>query len=107
MKSPILFSLIFLLFACSPPSSEADDLFQLAKKHTIEKLELPEGTQFDENLVTIKKFEENGKVENELFSVTLVLPGQNENEKSLERTHVLLFKKNQQSENYYELLSFE
>jgi len=107
MKNSLLISLIFLLFACSPPSSEADDLFQLAKKHTIEKLELPEGTQFNENLVTIKKFEENGEAENELFSVTLVLPVRNENGKVSERTHVLLFKKNQQSEDLYELLSFE
>lgn len=109
MKKFLIFSMIFMAFACSSPLSEVDELLELTKKYTIEKLELPKGTQFNDDLISIKKYEENNNSENGLYSVTIVVKTQDKEGAVLDQTHVLLYKKNQDSENneHFELISFE
>lgn len=109
MKKLLIFSMIFLAFACSSPLSEVDELLELTKKHTVEKLELPKGTQLNDDLISIKKYEENNDPKNGLYSVTIMVKAKDKEGAVLDQTHVLLYKKNQNSENneHFELISFE
>lgn len=101
--------ILLLIMACSSTDSEVLRLQEQVKKDTIEKLELPEGTQFNNDSIIINKAEGTEEDIFELYAVTILVPSKDENGKNVEKTQVLLYQKINDEENKssFQLLSFE
>lgn len=113
MKKLILLLLTCVVIACSSGISDVEELRYLAKKHTIEKLNLPEGTQFNPESLTVQELdEENEENENTsiIYSVKVTVRSQDKSGKEINKTHILIYKKSpaqQLGKEQFELISFD
>lgn len=86
-----------------------DELRDLAKKHTIEKLALPEGTQFNyETMDVIASTDKENK--DDLYSVKVTVHSQDSSGDFTDNIYTLVYKKHNNkhsSQDRFELISFE
>lgn len=95
--------------ACSTPDSEVSQLQKQAKEDTIEKLNLPKGTQISDESFTIKKAEGPEEDNFELYAVTVNIQSDNGDGQNTGKTQVLLYTKiiDEKNQPIFRLLSFE
>lgn len=109
MKHFFISFLMILLIACNSSDSDVLQLQEQAKKDTIEKLKLPDGTQFRNESITINKAEGTEEDSFEIYAVTIIVHSQDENGYDIEKPQVLLYKKvtDDKNKSSFQLLSFE
>lgn len=110
MKTVIILLLPCFIIACSSDISDIEELRYLAKKHTIEKLNLPEGTQFSPDSMNVEKLDEDPPNTGSIYSVKVTVRSQDMSGEEINKTHNLIFRKrpNQQfGKEQFELISFD
>lgn len=115
MKKLVLILLTAVaMVACNSNNEKYDegDLRETAKKDIMEKMDLPEGTKFDEKDMEVSTNPENGEGPNVEYIVKVTIKSQNEDGKEMVETHKMHYKKRENAEakaekERYELTSFE
>lgn len=110
MKKLAILLIGLLVVSCSTENKQQDIVRELAKKDAIEKLQLPEGTQFNNDNVEVT---ETSKGEGSIgitYLVKVTIKSQDRDGKEIIKTHTFNYKKTGEgglSPEDYELLSFE
>lgn len=101
------------MVACtSDKTNDAETVRETAKKDIIEKLQLPEGTKFDDSTMEVTSNPENGEGPDVEYIVKVTIKSQNEEGKEIVKTHTMHYSKRKNAEERaaeerYELTKFE
>ncbi|MBT0608203.1 hypothetical protein [Aequorivita echinoideorum] len=107
MKKLLVILSAFLVLSCADnKANDQDEVREVAKRDIIEKLDLPEGTKFnDENIeVTETEMEDGSLGYNYLVKITVKSQDRAGNE--IVKTHTMQYKKLEDAKDY-ELTAFE
>lgn len=110
MNKLALIFITVLLVACSTENKQIETVKDLAKKDVIEKLQLPEGTVFEDKDIEVT--ESKGGVENlgAIYVVKITIKSQDREGNFINKIYYLNYKKMKEgglSPQDYELQSFE
>ncbi len=108
MKKIIFILLSVFLFSCASDNNQEEVIREMAKKDAIEKLQLPEGTKFNDENIEITETEEGSLGVTYLVKVTVKSQDRDGNE--VVKTHTFNYKKlgeDGKSAEDFELTSFE
>ncbi|WP_310992153.1 hypothetical protein [Aequorivita marina] len=107
----IAFILITLLIVSCASENKNDALVrELAKKDIIEKLDLPEGTSFNNENIEVTETEAKEGSLGLIYIVKITIKSQDRAGNAVTKTHVMNYKKTDDSGSTskdYELISFE
>jgi len=110
MKKIAFILISLLIVSCATENNNDEVIRELAKKDIIEKLELPEGTKFNNEDIEVT---ENNTAEGSLgvtYIVKVTIKSQDENGNEVIKTHTMNYKKlddASEAAEDYELTSFE
>lgn len=107
----IAFILITLLIVSCATENKSDEVVRdLAKKHAIEKLELPEGTLFSNEDIEVTETQAAEGSLGVIYIVKITIKSQDREGNEVIKTHIMNYKKigdGGTSAKDYELISFE
>lgn len=109
MKKLLYIFVLALLIGCTSNTSDAEELRELARKHTIEKLELPEGTIFNYDAMEVITSEETEE-QNNHYIVKVTVHSQAPSGQFTDHIYTLIYIKSDKKsskEDGFELISFE
>lgn len=111
MKRLIMIILTIAVVSCSSDKkTDYDTVREQAKKDAIEKLELPEGTKFNDESVEVSSDPENGEGPNVQYIVKVTVKSQDQSGNEVVKVHTMNYKKRedaQAAKDKFELMSFE
>jgi len=108
MKKIAFLLLVLAIAACNnTPTNPENEVRDLAKKDIMEKLSLPEGTQFnDEDFVVTPITSEDEKLDTS-YLVKVTVKSQDREGNDVIKTHTLLYEKRGENSKEYELATFK
>ena len=110
MKKLALILLTLAVVACTSKGSDEEQLREMARKDIIEKLELPEGTEFTDQSIEVNKNSEIEDGPNVEWIVKVTVKSGNREGEEIIKTHIMHYKKRADAEaakDRFELISFE
>ena len=110
MKKLIFILLSILLFSCASENNQEEVIRDLAKKDAIEKLQLPEGTKFNDENIEVTETETGEGSLGVTYLVKITVKAQDREGNEVVKTHTFNYKKlgkSGQTAADYELISFE
>lgn len=115
MKKYILMLFVGLsfLFACNNTTSNADDekeIRETAKSELIKRYDLPEGTNFSNEQMTVNRNLETGSASDGEYIVKVTITSENRAGREINETHIMHYKKREDAmaaKERWELISFE
>ena len=111
MKKLLFLLLTIAVVACSSDTKTDHDVVrEQAKKDIIEKLQLPEGTEFSDESIELTTNPEDGEGLNVEYIVKITVKSQDQTGKELVKIHRIYYKKIADAEaakDRFELTSFE
>lgn len=110
MKKIAFIMITLLIVSCGTDKKNDEVVRELAKKDIIEKLELPEGTQFDNKDVEVTESQAPEGSIGVIYIVKITIKSQDRDGNEVIKTHTMNYKKvneGSSSEKDYELVSFE
>lgn len=111
MNKLVFIFLTFLIVSCSSDNkSDHDTVREQAKKDVIEKLQLPEGTEFSDDSVELTTDPKDGDGPNVVYIVNVTVKSQDQTGMEIIKVHKMHYKKRADAENAknrFELTFFE
>ncbi len=110
MKKIAFILISFLIVACSTENKQEAVVRELAKKDAVEKLQLPEGTKFNNENVEVTETETGEAAIGISYLVKLTIKSQDSEGNEIIETHTMTYKKTGEgglAPEDYELISFE
>lgn len=99
MKKFALILLTMAVVACSNNKTEDEDhLRETARKDIVEKMDLPEGTIFDDKSMEVTRNPENEDGPNVEYIVKVTVKSQNQDGKEIEKVHRMHYRKKADAE---------
>ncbi|CAM3366195.1 hypothetical protein [Aequorivita lipolytica] len=110
MKKIVFIFITLLIVACSTDNKQTEVVRELAKRDASEKLQLPEGTKFNDENIEVKETS-NGEASMGLtYLVKITVKSQDSEGNEVVKTHTMNYKKIGEdglAPEDYELISFE
>lgn len=108
MKKLVVLFIVLAIASCKNTTADpGNEVRDLAKRDIMEKLDLPEGTQFnDEDFEVTPVASENDSL-NTSYLVKISVKSQDQDGNEMVKTHTLLYEKIGGNSNEYELATFE
>ena len=107
----LMFVLATCLFiSCSTENKQQQLIRELAKRDAIEKLQLPEGTKFNDDNIEVIETENGDGVLGFIYLIKITVKSQDRDGNEVLKTHTMNYKKIGEgglSPKDYELISFE
>lgn len=111
MKKSLFLILTIAIVACSSDTkSDHETVREQAKKDIIEKLNLPDGTEFSDDSVELTTDPEDGEGPNVEYIVKVTIKSQDQSGKEIVKIHKMHYKKKADAEaakDRFELIFFE
>ena len=110
MKKIAFILITFLIVSCSTEGKQEDVVRELAKKDAIEKLQLPEGTTFNNKNLEVTETETGEASMGISYLVKVTVKSQDRDGNEIVKVHTFNYKKIGEgglSPQDYELISFE
>lgn len=110
MKKLAFILITLLIVSCSTEGKQEDVVRELAKKDAVEKLELPEGTTFNNDNVEVTETEKGEASIGISYLVKITVKSQDRDGNEILKTHTFNYKKRGEgglAPEDYELISFE
>lgn len=110
MKKLAFILISLLIVSCSTEKDQEQVVRELAKKDIIEKLQLPEGTKFNDENIEVAETSEGEGIFGVSYLIKITIKSQDSNGNEIVKTHSMTYKKIGESglaPEDYELTSFE
>ncbi|MGO3181711.1 MAG: hypothetical protein ACTIJ9_02655 [Aequorivita sp.] len=110
MKKIAFILITLLIVSCANDSKNDEVVRELAKKNIVEKLDLPEGTKFNNEDIEVTETQAAEGSLGVIYIVKVTVKSQDRDGNEVVKTHVMNYKKVGEgglSERDYELISFE
>ncbi|AFL79771.1 hypothetical protein Aeqsu_0249 [Aequorivita sublithincola DSM 14238] len=110
MKKLAFILLTLLVVSCSTEGKQEDVVRELSKKDAIEKLQLPEGTSFNNENIEVTEMETGEASIGTSYLVKITIKSQDREGNEIVKVHTMTYKKTGEgglSPEDYELVSFE
>ena len=111
MKKLALILLTFSIAACTSNEFKDEELLrETARQDIIERLELPEGTEFKDESIEVSEGVKNEDGANVKYIVKVTIKSQNQEGTEIIKSHIMHYMKRADAEaakNHFELLSFK
>lgn len=110
MKKIAFILITLLIVSCATENKNDNIIREQAKKDVIEKLDLPDGTKFNDEDIQVIESEAEGGSLGVSYIVKITVKSQDREGKEVVKTHVMNYKKLGDAESAaedYELVSFE
>ena len=110
MKKLALILITLLIVSCSTENKQEEVVRELAKKDLIEKLQLPEGTKFNNENIEVKETSTGEASIGTSYLIKITVKSQDSEGNEVVKTHTMSYKKTGEgglSPEDYELVTFE
>ena|SRR5690606_19417249 len=110
MKKFAFIMIAFLIVSCSTENKQEEVVRELAKKDIVEKLQLPEGTKFNDENIEVKETPASEGSLGVTYLIKITIKSQDKDGNEIVKTHTMNYKKVGEgglSAEDYELTSFE
>ncbi len=110
MKKIALILVTLLIVSCSTENKQEEVVRELAKKDIVEKLQLPEGTKFNDENIEVKETSTGEASLGVTYLIKITIKSQDREGNEVVKTYTMNYKKTGEgglAPEDYELISFE